>query len=392
METLLNADKTRAVKLWFAVSLVFAMALPMLILYSVGTLGPLIVNEFNISASTLGFFITGCFGTAALFSVFSGNWVNQLGSRRGLGLLFAAVTVAFVLLAFIPNLFSVTCAMVLCGFSQSLANPVTNLLIAEQVTNANKAAVVGIKQAGVQLSALLAGLILPGIAVAIGWRGAVGAIIPIALLFLLTTPLVTKEQHRPKHIPHHLPNSLLRRLMGIQLCAGICLSAFVSYLPSFAVQQGMSITTAGSLIALFGAAGMASRISLTPIAATMNNPPMLLLVLLLITVCTINTLPFCGAGQSWPLWLSALGVGLSAVATNAIAMSMLVKDDRFGAVASSSSWVSVAFFSGFAIGPALFGQLYNVSAMYSWCALSLILLPGTFLSIALYRSDKAVLR
>ena len=50
-------------------------------------------------------------------------------------------------------------------------------------------------------------------------------------------------------------------------------------------------------------------------------------------------------------------MGLSAVATNAIAMSMLIRDSAFGLVTAASSYVSFAFFSGFAFGPPLFGLL-----------------------------------
>ena len=73
----------------------------------------------------------------------------------------------------------------------------------------------------------------------------------------------------------------------------------------------------------------------------------------------------------WRLWAGAVGIGLTAVGTNAIAMSMLIRDPAFGPVTVASGFVSVAFFGGFALGPPFFGVMssYSGGLLFGWeCA------------------------
>ncbi|WP_265583805.1 MFS transporter [Chitinimonas koreensis] len=214
---------------------VAAMTLPMLILYAVGVLGPSLQRDLGIGLAAVGLLPMSCFGLAALLSLGAGQVVVRLGSQRALALLFASVALAYALLAGLPGLGGVIAAIAVCGLAQALANPVTNLLIAEQVPPAERAGVVGLKQSGVQLAALLAGLLLPTLSLWLGWRGALAGLALPALLLaaaaLATLPPATAAGQPWRWLA---PNRPLRLLMGVQLCAGIGLSAFVTYLPTFA--------------------------------------------------------------------------------------------------------------------------------------------------------------
>ncbi len=101
-----------------------------------------------------------------------------MGSRYALIALFFTIASAFTLMASAENFYGLVAAAAVCGIAQALANPVTNLLIAQQVPPEKRAQVVGLKQSGVQVAALFAGLVLPGIAIQYGWRVALGMIVP----------------------------------------------------------------------------------------------------------------------------------------------------------------------------------------------------------------------
>ncbi|MDO3384227.1 hypothetical protein QWI17_00060, partial [Gilvimarinus sp. SDUM040013] len=121
-------------------------------------------------------------------------------------------------------------ALAFCGVAQALANPATNQAIAQAV-DAPRASLVGIKQAGVQASALLAGLALPVLSQALGWRMALGCWAPLALLLALLVArqiAPAPQAHRPP-VRVQRPNGWLLRLMAIQGCAGLCLSAFITF-------------------------------------------------------------------------------------------------------------------------------------------------------------------
>lgn len=370
----------------FRIILVFAMALPMLVLYAVSTLGPFLGRDLRFEPALLGYLVMSSFGLAAILSLWAGAVVDRMGSRYALMVLFSAIALAFTLMATVKDFYGLVAATAICGIAQALANPVTNLLIAQQIAPKKKAKVVGLKQSGVQVAALFAGLILPAVAFQYGWRVALGMIAPVALLFAISTPLFTSRKHggTDKGLMFSLPNSLLLRLMGIQFCVGISLSAFVTFLPSFAIRQGMPLSLAGTLIAVFGAMGIISRIVLTPIGAKLKDESLLLLILIAIAACTIALTMQASPESHWRLWAGAIGMGLTAVGTNAIAMSMLIRDPAFGPVAAASGFVSVAFFGGFALGPPLYGALSSYSeGLLGWSTLIGVLLCACAMSLAL---------
>ncbi|SFE34583.1 MFS transporter [Nitrosomonas sp. Nm166] len=367
--------------------LVFAMTLPMLILYATSTLGPLMSLDLHFEPTLLGYLIMSSFGLAAVLSLWAGVIVDYIGSRTGLWVLFYATATAFTLIAAAETFVSLIIAAAICGIAQALANPVTNLLIAQQIQPDKKAKVVGLKQAGVQLAALFAGLVLPAIAFQYGWRTAFGCIVPAALLFGIAAFFIVPKQsaQTSKRLTFSYPNSLLRWLMGIQFCVGLALSAFVTFLPTFATQQGMPLLWADMLIAVFGIMGMLSRILLTPMGAKLKDESVLLFALIAIAACAMAITMQTDAENHWRLWIGAVGMGLSAVGTNAIAMSMLVRDPAFGPVATASSLVSFAFFGGFALGPPLYAALsqYSGSLLLGWSTLISVLCAACVMTVIL---------
>ncbi|WP_323120359.1 MFS transporter [Burkholderia alba] len=375
-----------------SVMLTLAMMLPMLILYAIGTLGPYLVRDLRIEPGWLGYVTMGTFALAALLSLGAGPLVDRLGARRALAVLFHSVALAYLLIVALPGFGGIVGAAAICGIAQALCNPVTNLLIAQRVAPSRKAFVVGFKQSGVQLGALFAGLVLPAMAIRFGWRAALGSVIPVAialgLLALRVAPAAAAATRRREALPR--PNALLWWLIGVQGCVGIVLSAFVTFLPMFAIRQGMPAAEAGLMIALFGAMGMLSRVALTPLAARLDDEAVLLLGLLGCAAVALLLVRQADAGQSGMLWAGAAAMGLSAVATNAIAMGMLLRDPAFGGAANASGLLSAAFFGGFSIGPASFGALASASAGFdgAWLMTLVVVAVGAGLCMALIRARR----
>lgn len=372
---------------WFRLVLLSAMALPMLVLYATSTLGLILSEALHFPLAWLGYVVMSSFGLASLLSLWAGQVVNRIGSRLGLMCVFSIIAVAFTVMITAQQFNALLVAAALCGIAQALANPVTNLLIAEQLAPAKRAAVIGVKQSGVQISALFAGLVLPSIALHYGWQTALGLIIPVALLFALTTPFIAPKKTptpcKPFQVP--LPNVLLVGLMSVQFFVGLGLSAFVTFLPTFATHQGLSHPLAGSLIAVFGVMGIVSRIVLTPMGAKMRDESYLLLGLCAVAALSVIITMQANIDTQWVLWAGAIGVGLTAVATNAIAMGIVVRDPTFGGVAVASGFVSVAFFGGFALGAPLYAYVTHFNSPFplGWLAVIGVFLIACRLALAL---------
>jgi predicted MFS family arabinose efflux permease len=337
-----------------------AMALPMLVFYAIGALGPFLVTDLQVPEHWLGYLTMSAFGLAALLSLGAGAIVERLGGRRALGLLFGCCAAAYTLAGILPGFLGLVLALAVCGVAQALANPATNLLIAEQFPVAERAATVGFKQAGVQVSALFAGLLLPLLAQYLGWRVALVLFAPLASLLgwtVLRHLPGLPASARGASTTLRRPSTGLALLMAVQCSVAIALSSFVTYLGVFARAQEVPAMLAGSLVAVFGVMGIVARVLLTPLAARLRDESLMLGALCALAALAVFSLSRA-TPQAWIwLWVGSIGMGLTAVATNAVAMSMVLRDRAFGAPAASASLLSVGFFAGFALGPPLFGAL-----------------------------------
>lgn len=338
-------------------TLLLAMALPMLILYASGALAPLILQEVYISSQILGTFTLSAFGVAAVLSLYAGRWVKQWGVRNATVSLFLLTGLSFAALILVEHWLGMVLAIAVCGVAQALANPVTNQAIAIQVPASRKAFMVGVKQSGVQLSALAAGSVLSLAAVEWGWRAAFALVIPLCLLM---AGLAARKNWQAK-VPLMRPAArgqtdkrLLASLMVMQAGVGVTLAAFITQIPVFSAKIGMSSQQAAFLITLFGVMGIVSRLVLTPLASKLRHESELLIVLYVIAGLALMTAFGATADQLWLIYVGVVGIGGTLVATNAVAMAMVIKYPAFGEIPVASGRVSMAFFSGLAAGSLLF--------------------------------------
>lgn len=375
-----------------AALLTCAMGLPMMVFYALGVLGPQLIADLHIDREHLGWLTTSAFGLAALLSPWAGALVQRIGSRNGLLALFLLVALSFSLMAVLPGFTGVVIALSFCGVAQALANPATNQAIA-QVTDAPRASLVGLKQAGVQMSALIAGLVLPVLSTGLGWRLALACWVPVALVLALLVPRRIAAPAAGPKPPLRLsaPNGWLLRLMAIQGCAGVCLSAFITFFGVYASSLGVGAATIGLMVSSFGLMGILSRLLLTPLGAKLKDETALLGGLFLFGLFTVLLMQQATSGRHWPLWFAVVGMGLSLVASNAVAMSMLLREPRFGGVASSAGMLSLGFFGGIAVGPPLFGVLLRQPGGFStaWALLTFTLCLGAVLCRNLYHARRS---
>ncbi|CAG8998767.1 MAG: hypothetical protein CENE_00727 [Candidatus Celerinatantimonas neptuna] len=370
----------------FSLLLVFAMGMPMLIFYAIGILGPELIADLGIPKQQLGWLTTSTFGLAAVLSPWAGTAVQRIGTRGSLICLFLLVGLSFLLMAVLPGFTGLVIALLFCGIAQSFANPATNQAIAQCVPPSVKAGIVGIKQSGVQVFALLAGLVVPSVALLWGWRGALAIWMPLALLmavvviFFVARPTQVTPSRSWKIPPL---NKGLSILMAIQLCAGLTLSSFMTYLGVWSGQFHVSAQTIGAMVSCFGVMGILSRVFLTPLGAKLKDETVLLGSLFVLAIAALAVMQYASTLHHWPLWVGVIGMGLTLVSTNAIAMSMLLSDPQFGQPAPSAAMLSVGFFGGFTFGPPSFGWILTHGHGFSaaWLLLMIILLCGCLLCL-----------
>ncbi|MGH3782529.1 MAG: MFS transporter, partial [Pseudonocardiaceae bacterium] len=223
------------------VVLTLAMALPMLVLYAIGALGPQLITDLGVDRTELGALPAAAFAVAAVLSLWAGRIVDRVGTRSAGAALFGVVAVSFATMTLAGGLGLLVVAVAACGIAQALSNPVTNRIIADRVPARARGAVVGIKQSGVQLAALIAGVALSPVAAVWGWHAALAWVPPVALACLIATLRLPHTVRGPGTAPARLlptaPGRALGWLLALQLCLGAGLSAVTTFVALYAHQD-----------------------------------------------------------------------------------------------------------------------------------------------------------
>ena len=375
----------------FGTGLVTLMVASAYMQYTLSVLGPVLLERFTISRTQLGLLTSVLFIVGSAGSPVAGRLVDRLGARRMIPFPFVANTVAFLLLGLAPSYPVVLAAVAIAGAGMAFANPLSNKLIAFHVPHGQQGLLMGIKQSGVQLAATLAGVVMPAALVLGGLAGAgVGTAVALVVGQLVVFLAVPHDPARPPGGPGALgpvtaaPDAVTaaaataaaeldartRRatLLWIGLYAvlmGAGIASVYAYLPLFAVDAlGMSVGRAGLLASVIGVMGMASRIIWGAVAERLPHPSSALVLLAgtaVVAQAMLWSAPRTGVAV---LWAAVVLLGSSAVAWNTVAMFTVIRVLGAGAAGANSGVIQLAFFSGFAIGPIVFGLLIDASGSY----------------------------
>ncbi|MFF0558568.1 MFS transporter [Streptomyces sp. NPDC004266] len=336
------------------------MAFSVMQLFLLGALGPRLVDGLGLSETLLGLTTTVGFGTAAVLSPVGGRTVDRVGPRRALVALLAVSAAALGLIGAARGPAPLLAAVALGGLPQALANPATNKAILASVPGPRRGAVTGAKQSGVQLGAFAAGLPLAAVAGLLGWRGAAwvaaAAALAAALWAWWALPADPPPGAGAAASAPAPPDGPVPWLAGFSLFLGAGIASVNTYVALFGAQRlGMGPAVAGALVAVLGVAGIAGRIGWSR-AATPGRAPWLPGLLAVGAVGAAVLL--AAAVLVEPLvWAAAVAVGVFAVSGNAVSMVLVMQRSAPGRAGQDSALVAAGFFTGFALGPPLFGLL-----------------------------------
>ena len=349
--------------------LAFAMGVASVVTFIIGALAPFMVAELGLSRTSLGLLATGMIGVAAVLSPLAGYLVDRLGGRPMLLLIFAATAAGLLGMAAAGSYGWRIAGAAVAGIGSAMGNPATNQLISRYVPRGSPGSVIGVKQSGVQGATFLAGLLLPSMGAALGWRRAMAvSALPVllglggTLLIVPAAPPVPGAERRERGAGH---TALVARLTVYGCLMGIGVSALGSYAVLYGVEVlGLSASAGGLAIALLGLAGVVSRIVWAR-RIERGAPASVSLVLMAaggaVSVALIWLAQDAG---SWLLWAGALGFGATATAWNAVGNLVLVRALPAAVAGRMAGILQGGFYAGFAAGPAGFGLLVDATGSY----------------------------
>jgi predicted MFS family arabinose efflux permease len=340
-----------------------------------GALSRFLIAEFDISRAQLGWLITSVTAVAAVMAPAVGRWTDRLGGSTMILTIFVGSIVLMLAVAVAPTFETLLLTSLLAGFINAAGNPAGNKLIVSVIPRGARGVIMGIKQSGVQLGTLLVGALLPGLALAHGWRTAVAltAILPAAAAVWAWH--IKRNLNEPRKQTLSAEAALafdayrhpsgVRRLALYAFTMGAGVASQAAFLPLYAQERlGLSVTQAGLTMAVIGITGIGSRILWSRSSEHTGNLASPLLIMAALSVLSISSILAASHYGQWLLWAGALLSGTSVVAWNGVAnlgAVLLVDESHAG---HASGFVVLGFLGGFAAAPPLFGYSVEHTGSY----------------------------
>jgi predicted MFS family arabinose efflux permease len=270
-----------------------------------------------------------------------------------------------------PTYGVVLIASVAAGLAMGSSNPATNGLIVETVPRSSWGTVTGIKQAGEALPIVLGGLILPGIAIAAGWRVAVGAtaLLPAAAICLTMLWIPAARRRRTSEVPRSRaapaldPNILW--LTAYSFIVGLAATAIATYLPLYTVESlGMSAAAAGVVFAAMGIVAIVGRVIWGHAARGVSDVRSRLRWIAVAAI--LGVLVLWSASHLAPelIWFGAILWGMSILSVGALGNLAVMHYSIAGDTGRASGVMLTGFGIGLMIGAPLFGLSVDATGAY----------------------------
>ena len=152
-------------------------------LFSLPAIAPAVAASLHVNGALVGGFVATAYGTGIVSALLSPGLIRRYGGVRATQAVLLAAA-GMVLIAATGHLVSLALAAVVLGLGYGAAAPASTHLLVPQTPRSVFNMVMSLRQIGVPLGGVLGALILPPLALAVGWRLALLAELGPLLLLL----------------------------------------------------------------------------------------------------------------------------------------------------------------------------------------------------------------
>jgi MFS family permease len=342
---------------------------------SAGVIGPTVaapplLERLQLGPGAVGVFVAVVYLGAMIATQIGAFVVRRHGPIRASQVALLASTAGLMLMA-VPSLPLVTLGALFIGLGYGPITPASSQMLARTTDPRHFAVVFSIKQTGVPLGGVIAGLIVPPL-VALG--GAVGALWGVAALCAAAAfsaaPLARElDRERDRSARWPTPAQVLvptrvvtahRVLRAIALCSlvfSMVQVSLTSYMVSYLTGDlAWTLAAAGAALAASQVAGVVSRIAWGFVADRwLGAQRMLLWLALGMTACGLLVPWVRPATPSLTVVALMCAYGATAVGWNGVYLATVARVAPTGQAGTATAGTLFFTFLGVVIGPPLFG-------------------------------------
>ncbi|MFT7597948.1 MAG: putative MFS family arabinose efflux permease [Acidimicrobiales bacterium] len=330
------------------------------------------LDDLGMSAAVFGALTAVNTIVGALFAQKSGRLSDRIGPKASVIWVLVLSAVGLFITAVANGAILLLVAVFISGFGQGWCNPSTNKLIAERVPAGNRGVITGVKQSGVQLGTLLAGVTLPSLALAFSWRAGMVAYGLLATAAAIATWLLlppdTGQAPTANEAKNQAKGPLGRPILMLSLYAllmGTVVGGVGRFLPLFVEDElGLSNVLAGLVSGLLGGLAVFTRIAWARIAERHMAPSQALFINAGLTTVAMFLLVAAISFGSWLVWVMAVVGALGLNAWNAVAMLAVISGVPSQQAGRASGVVVAGFMAGLSTGGIYAGVIWDQFGSY----------------------------
>ena len=171
--------------LWPLLATTAMQTLATMAAYTVPALAPEIARDLGVDGAWAGYFISVVYGIGIVSSLKAARLIHRHGAVRVSQLILLG-TCAMLLISALGGLAALVLGAMALGFGYGASAPVSTHLLVPRTAPTILNLVLSIRQIGVPLGGVLGALLLPPIALAVGWQNTLLLqVVPVVLLLLL---------------------------------------------------------------------------------------------------------------------------------------------------------------------------------------------------------------
>jgi MFS family permease len=344
-------------------------------------IGPVLSHALGLSRAELGLLTSAIWGGMLLGMVPFGLLVDRFGERRvllaGGGLAAGCLFLASRTSSFQPLFL----ALVPAAVGASAAAPGGTRALAAWFPPHQRGTAMGIRQTGVTAAGVLAAVILPPIALDLGWQAAFLTVAGLGLTGIVAFSVFYREpaaEGRARRVPFD-PRQLARSRAWLAATAygwafmG-CLGCVIAYLTvSLNQDAGLGPVQAGLMLAVLQVGGIAGRLGFGVLSDRVGSRGRVMVASAILAVVACLAMSLLGHGAVGVPGLAALAflLGLSCLGWNALYITLTAETVPVQNAATAVGTGTTITFTGMFAIPPLFGLLADHTGSYSWSWLAL---------------------
>lgn len=339
---------------------------------ALSAVAPNAAADLGAGPGIAGYQVSLVYAGAVLTSLIGGGFVRRLGAGRASQMALWLAAIGCLLSAW-GTLSALVLGAVVIGLGYGCTNPAASHLLSRTRSGAHMNLIFSIKQCGVPIGGMLAGLLIPPITLAFDWRlGLVFcALLGLGLSIALQPARQAWDADRLTGAPLFLsPLAGLRVVWGHPILRWLALCSFaysavqlsltgllVTYLVT---EVGLHLVLAGTLLALAQTAGAIGRLAWGWLADRLNSGSKVLILNGGIAILAAILTACIEAG--WPLTLTGAVVmlfGFCAIGWNGVFMAVIARQAPRESIGLATGATLSITFAGVVIGPSGFALMHD---------------------------------